>query len=59
MHGLSNDSVRLGGVVVSDEFNAQQITEINLVIPMVVVAIFLINLTKGKLGLKPKKSDFN
>ena len=51
MHGLSNDSVRLGGKVLSESFIDQQITEINLVMPMLVVTIFLLQQTKGKLGL--------
>jgi uncharacterized protein len=51
MHGLSNDSVRLGGNVLSESFLSQQITEINLVIPMLVVTMFLIQQTKGKLGI--------
>ncbi|MBD2692697.1 CPBP family intramembrane glutamic endopeptidase [Anabaena catenula] len=53
MHGLSNDSVRLGGKVLSESFIAQQVTEINLVLPMIVVSMFLIQKTKGKLGLIP------
>ncbi|WP_242038941.1 CPBP family intramembrane glutamic endopeptidase [Anabaena lutea] len=53
MHGLSNDSVRLGGKVLSESFIAQQVTEINLVLPMIVVSIFLIQKTQGKLGLIP------
>ena len=51
MHGLSNDSVRLGGKVLSESFISQQITEINLVMPMLVVTMFLIQQTKGKLGM--------
>ncbi|MBD2357993.1 CPBP family intramembrane metalloprotease [Tolypothrix sp. FACHB-123] len=51
MHGLSNDSVRVGGKVLSETFIAQQITEINLVLPMFAVSMFLIQRTKGKLGL--------
>lgn len=58
MHGLSNDSVRLGGKVLSESFISQQITEINLVMPMLVVAMFLIQKTKGKLGLIPVKYSF-
>jgi uncharacterized protein len=50
MHGLSNDSIRLGGKVLSETFIDQQIAEINLVMPMLVVTMFLIKQTKGKLG---------
>ncbi|MBU7586061.1 MAG: CPBP family intramembrane metalloprotease [Nostoc sp. TH1S01] len=51
MHGLSNDSVRLGGKVLSESFISQQITEVNLVIPMLIVSIFLIWQTQGKLAI--------
>lgn len=50
MHGLSNDSVRLGGQVLSESFISQQITEINLVIPLLVVTIYIIWRTRGKLA---------
>ncbi|MBD2439788.1 CPBP family intramembrane glutamic endopeptidase [Nostoc sp. FACHB-110] len=59
MHGLSNDSVRLGGKVLSESFIVQQITEINLVLPILVVSIFLIQKTKGKLGLTPVDSSLS
>ena len=58
MHGLSNDSIRLGGKVLSESFIAQQVTEINLVMPMVVVTMFLIQETKGKLGFSPVDISF-
>jgi uncharacterized protein len=49
--GLLKHPLRLGGKVLSENFLSQQITEINLVIPMLVVTIFLIQQTKCKLGL--------
>jgi hypothetical protein len=52
MHGLSNDSVRLGGEILSDSTKVYLLTEINLVIPMIVVAIGLILKTKGRLGFR-------
>jgi membrane protease YdiL (CAAX protease family) len=53
MHGLSNDSVRLGGNVLSEVFQAQLQYEINLLLPMLVVTFILILLTGKSLGLKP------
>jgi hypothetical protein len=53
MHGLSNDSVRLGGNVLSEDFGAQLQYEMNLVIPMLVVSGLLIFLTRTQLGLTP------
>ncbi|MBC7869927.1 MAG: CPBP family intramembrane metalloprotease [Chitinophagaceae bacterium] len=50
MHGLSNDSVRLGGRILSDTSQTYLITEMNLLIPMLVVAIGLIMMSKGQLG---------
>jgi membrane protease YdiL (CAAX protease family) len=52
MHGLSNDSVRLGGEILSDSTKVYLLTEINLVVPMIVVAIGLILKTKGRLGFR-------
>lgn len=52
MHGLSNDSVRLSGKILSDSSTIYLITEINLVVPMFAVAIGLILKTKGRLGFK-------
>jgi uncharacterized protein len=46
MHGLSNDSVRLGGVVDSEVFGHQMLAEIALVIPMLVAALALILWTR-------------
>jgi hypothetical protein len=53
MHGLSNDSVRLGGYVDSDLLVAQVQSEVNLVLPMAVVAAVLVWRTRGRLGLDP------
>lgn len=52
MHGLSNDSVRLGGNVLSEGFRSQLQYEINLVLPMLVVALILCRLTRKRLGLR-------
>jgi uncharacterized protein len=51
MHGLSNDSMRLGGNVLSEAFWAQLQYEINLVLPMLAVSSFLLLVNK-RLGLK-------
>lgn len=51
MHGLSNDSLRLGGEVLSETFGAQLRYEINLVLPLLVVSIGLLLLTRGRLGV--------
>jgi uncharacterized protein len=51
MHGLSNDSMRLGGNVLSEAFWAQLQYEINLVLPMLAVSSFLL-LANKRLGLK-------
>jgi uncharacterized protein len=53
MHGLSNDSVRLGGNVLSEAFQSQIQYEINLALPMLIVAIILCVLTRKRLALKP------
>ncbi len=53
MHGLSNDSARLGGLVDSEVFAVQLRTEVNFVVTMAVVAAFLVWRTRGRLGLGP------
>ncbi|MUG99029.1 CPBP family intramembrane metalloprotease [Scytonema sp. UIC 10036] len=53
MHGISNDSVRLAGEILSDSYTVYLLTEIHLVIPMLIVAIGLVLKTKGRLGLTP------
>jgi membrane protease YdiL (CAAX protease family) len=50
MHGLSNDSIRLAGQILSDSYAVYLISEINLILPMLIVAIVLIWKTQGKLG---------
>ncbi|KAB8330050.1 CPBP family intramembrane metalloprotease [Scytonema tolypothrichoides VB-61278] len=52
MHGVSNDSVGLGGRILSDSYTVYLLTEINLVIPMLIVAIGLVFKTKGRLGFR-------
>lgn len=52
MHGVSNDSVGLGGRILSDSYTVYLLTEINLVIPMLIVAIGLVLKTKGRLGFR-------
>jgi uncharacterized protein len=52
MHGLINDSLGLGGRLESENFIPQLFTEVNLVIPTAIVAIFLILKTKGRLGVE-------
>ncbi len=51
MHGLSNDSARLGGLVDSEVFAVQLRTEVNFVVTTAVVAAFLVWRTRGRLGL--------
>jgi membrane protease YdiL (CAAX protease family) len=51
MHGLSNDSVRLGGYVDTDVLADVVLSEVNLIIPMAVVAAVLLWRTGGRLGL--------
>lgn len=53
MHGLSNDSVRLGGYVFGDTWQAYLTSETNLLIPLAVVATVLSVATRGQLGLPP------
>jgi uncharacterized protein len=52
MHGLSNDSVRIGGLVEPASLTSELWTEINLGAPMIVVAIALVLLTRGDLGYR-------
>lgn len=52
MYGLINDSIGLGGTVESESFVPQLFTEINLLIPTAITAIFLIFQTKGRLGTR-------
>jgi uncharacterized protein len=54
MHGLSNDSVRLGGNVLSETFQAQLQYEINLILPMLAVTLILLGVAGKQLGIKPK-----
>jgi uncharacterized protein len=51
MHGLINDSLGLGGRIESENFIPQLFTEVNLLIPTAIVAIFLILRTKGRLDV--------
>lgn len=52
MHGLSNDSVRLGGFVFGDSLQAYLTSEVNLLIPLAAVAAFVTITTRGRLGLR-------
>jgi uncharacterized protein len=52
MHGLINDSIGLGGRIESESFVPQLFTEVNLLIPTAIVAIFLIAKTRGRLGIR-------
>jgi uncharacterized protein len=51
MHGLSNDSVRLGGLVLAEDFVSQVLTELNLIIPMLIVTSILLMVIGRDLGL--------
>jgi len=51
MHGLSNDSMRLGGLATAENFSDQLGYEINLVIPLAAVSAILILATRGSLGV--------
>ncbi|MFC4149994.1 CPBP family intramembrane glutamic endopeptidase [Micromonospora mangrovi] len=53
MHGLSNDSVRLGGFVFGDGLGAYLTSEVNLLIPLAVVAVGVTVATRGRLGVRP------
>ena len=50
MHGLSNDSLRLGGEVESEAFAAQFAYEINLVVPLLVAALGLVLMSRSRPG---------
>lgn len=52
MHGLSNDSLRLGGLTEPSTLVQDLLSEINLIIPMLVVAVALILWTRGRLGVE-------
>jgi membrane protease YdiL (CAAX protease family) len=52
MHGLINDSIGLGGRIESESFVPQLFTEVDLLIPTVIVAILVISQTQGKLGIR-------
>lgn len=51
MHGLSNDSVRLGGFVFGADLEAYLTSEVNLLLPIAAVALVLVARTRGRLGL--------
>lgn len=50
MHGLSNDSVRLGGELLGDSLRLNYLSEVNLIVPMLVVSVVLLIISKGRLG---------
>jgi len=50
MHGLSNDSVRLGGFVFGESARAYLLSEVNLLAPLALVAFVLVVTTRGRLG---------
>lgn len=50
MHGLSNDSVRLGGELLGDSLRLDYLSEVNLIIPMFIVSLVLLVSSKGRLG---------
>lgn len=50
MHGSHNDSVGLQGQILSDSSNTFLITEINLLIPILVVSCFVMVISKGRLA---------
>jgi hypothetical protein len=50
MHGLSNDSVRIGGLVDGEAWSAQLRAELGLLAPMLLVAGWLVWRTRGRLG---------
>ena len=52
MHGLNNDSIGLGGRVESESFIPQLFTEVNLLIPTAIIAVWLTLKTRGSLGLR-------
>lgn len=51
MHGLSNDSLRLGGLAEPSTLMQEVRSEINLIIPMLLVALALLVRTRGRLGV--------
>lgn len=52
MHGLSNDSLRLGGLTDPSNLRQEVVSEVNLIVPMLVVAVVLIAWTRGRLGIE-------
>lgn len=50
MHGLSNDSVRLGGELLGDSLRLNYLSEVTLIAPLLVVSVVLLVLSKGRLG---------
>ncbi len=50
-HGLSNDSMGIGGMISSERFADQLAYEALLIVPMAVVTLVLVAVTKGRLGL--------
>ena len=50
IHGLSNDSVRLGGELLGNSLRLNYLSEVNLIIPMFIVSVVLLIISKGKLG---------
>ena len=50
MHGLSNDSVRLGGELLGDSLRLNYLSEVNLIVPVLVVSLVLLVLSGGRLG---------
>jgi membrane protease YdiL (CAAX protease family) len=57
MHGLSNDSLRLGGLTEPATLVQEVRSEINLIIPMLMVALALIMWTRGRLGIDDLPRD--
>jgi hypothetical protein len=54
MHGLINDSIGLGGRIESEQFMPQLFTEVNLLIPTAIAAVFIILKTKGRLSIRSR-----
>lgn len=57
MHGMSNDSVRLGGFTEPTTLLQEVRSEVNLIVPMLVVALFLIIRTRGRLAVDELPRD--
>lgn len=57
MHGLSNDSVRLGGLTEPTNLAQEVRSEVNLIAPMLVVALVLMIRTRGRLGFDDVPRD--